>query len=75
MYPELIGMPSSVSIISGNGVILKRSLLAHEVRAVATDTEARKKFLRYWRWAKFGIITIRLLLLPAIKRKAEMKVT
>ncbi len=51
------------------------TLFAHEVRAVAADTDARKKFLRYWRWAKFGIITIRLLLLPAIKRQAEMKVT
>lgn len=47
------------------------TLLAHEVRAAATDDEARRKFLRYWRWARFGIIAIRLLLLPAIKRKAE----
>lgn len=45
--------------------------LAHEVRAVATDSEARRKFLRYWRWSRFGIITIRLLLLPAIRRRAE----
>lgn len=45
--------------------------LAHEVRAVATDGEARRKFLRYWRWSRFGIITIRLLLLPAIRRRAE----
>jgi len=47
------------------------TLFAHEVRAVATNDEARRKFLRYWRWARFGIIAIRLLLLPAIKRKAE----
>lgn len=47
------------------------TLFAHEVRAVATDDEARRKFLRYWRWARFGIIAIRLLLLPAIKRRAE----
>ena len=26
---------------------------------------------RYWRWARFGIIAIRLLLLPAIRRAAE----
>lgn len=44
---------------------------AHEVRAVATDPEAKRKFLRYWRWARFGIIAIRLLLLPAVRRKAE----
>jgi len=44
---------------------------AHEVRAVATDEDARRKFMRYWRWASFGIIAIRLLLLPAIRRKAE----
>lgn len=44
---------------------------AHEVRAVATDDEARIKFLRYWRWARFGIVAIRLLLLPAIQKRAE----
>lgn len=47
------------------------TLFAHEVRAFATDAEARKKFVRYWHWAKFGIITIRLLLLPAIQKRAE----
>jgi hypothetical protein len=29
--------------------------------------------LRYWRWARFGIIAIRLLLLPAIRREAERR--
>lgn len=47
------------------------TLFAHEVRAVATDADARRKFLRYWRWARFGIIAIRLLLLPAIQKRAE----
>lgn len=47
------------------------TVLVHEVRALATDAEAKKKFNRYWRWARFGIIAIRLLLLPAIRRKAE----
>lgn len=47
------------------------TLFAHEVRAVATDDEARRKFLRYWRWARFGIVAIRLLLLPAIQKRAE----
>lgn len=41
---------------------------AHETRVVATDAEARAKFRRYWRWARVGIIGIRLLLLPAIRR-------
>jgi hypothetical protein len=46
---------------------------AQETRAVATDDEARTKFRRYWRWARFGIIAIRLLLLPEIRRAAERR--
>jgi hypothetical protein len=46
---------------------------AHETRAVATDEQARIKFLRYWRWARVGIIAIRLLMLPAIRRAAERR--
>jgi len=49
--------------------------LIHEVRAVATDDNARRKFFSYWRWARFGIIAIRLLLLPAIQRRAERQRT
>ena len=44
---------------------------AQETRAVATDAGSRRKFLRYWRWARFGIIAIRLFLLPAVRRAAE----
>ena len=44
---------------------------ATETRAVATDAATRKKFRRYWRWSRFGIIAIRLLLLPAIRKEAE----
>jgi hypothetical protein len=44
-----------------------------ETRAVATDVAARGKFRRYWRWARFGIIAIRLLLLPTIRREAERR--
>jgi hypothetical protein len=44
-----------------------------ETRAVATDEQARIKFRRYWRWARFGIIAIRLLLLPAVRRTAERR--
>lgn len=48
-----------------------KTRFVHEVRAVAADDEARRKFMRYWRWARFGIISIRLLLLPAVRRRAE----
>lgn len=46
---------------------------AQETRVVATDAAARRRFLRYWRWARFGIIAIRLLLLPAVRRAAERR--
>jgi hypothetical protein len=44
-----------------------------ETRAVATDPAARARFRRYWRWARFGIVAIRLLLLPAVRREAERR--
>jgi hypothetical protein len=46
---------------------------AQETRAVATDEPARTAFRRYWRWARFGIIAIRLLLLPTVRREAEQQ--
>jgi len=46
---------------------------AQETRAVATDEHARLKFRRYWRWARFGIIAIRLLMMPAVRREAERR--
>jgi hypothetical protein len=46
---------------------------AQETRAVATDATARRRFRRYWRWARFGIVAIRLLLLPAVRREAERR--
>lgn len=46
---------------------------AHETRAAGTDAEARRRFRRYWRWARFGIVAIRLLLLPAIRAEAERR--
>jgi hypothetical protein len=48
---------------------------AQETRAVATDAATRAKFLRYWRWARFGIVAIRLLMLPAVRREAERRWT
>ena len=50
-----------------------RSRFATETRVVATDAEARERFRRYWRWARFGIVAIRLLLLPAVRRVAERR--
>ena len=47
--------------------------LGQETRAAATDEAARTRFRRYWRWARFGIVSIRLLLLPAIRRAAERR--
>jgi hypothetical protein len=44
-----------------------------ETRAAATDDESRRRFRRYWRWAGFGIVAIRWLLLPAIRRAAERR--
>lgn len=49
----------------------ERTCLRSETRVVATDAEARRLFLRYWGLARFGIILIRWLLLPAIRRDAE----
>lgn len=45
--------------------------LSTETRAVATDPSARSRFRRYWRWARFGILPIRWVMLPAIRRRAE----
>jgi hypothetical protein len=50
-----------------------RTRLVHETRALATDDVARIKFRRYWRWARFGIVMIRLLMLPSIKRTAQRR--
>ena len=44
---------------------------ATETRAVATDKESQKRFKRYWRKFGAGIILIRLVLLPAVRRRAE----
>lgn len=42
-----------------------------ETRAVACDESARKKFYRYWRRFRPGIVLIRLLMLKPLKRQAE----
>jgi len=50
-----------------------RTRFASETRAVAIDEVARRRFRGYWRWARFGIVSIRWLLLPAIRREAEAR--
>jgi hypothetical protein len=47
------------------------SVFRTETRAIATDPVSRAKFRRYWTFLSPGIITIRRLLLPAVKREAE----
>ena len=51
----------------------ERTDFATETRVVATDEAARLRFRRYWRWARFGIVSIRLLLLPAVRRESERR--
>ncbi len=54
-------------------VAAESSLLSTETRVVATDDEARRKFKRYWRMFGAGIVLIRWLLLPAVRREAERR--
>lgn len=52
-----------------------RTRFRHETRVVATDQAARRRFRRYWRWARFGIIGIRYVMMPAVRREAEARWT
>jgi hypothetical protein len=45
----------------------------HETRVLATDEGARHKFRSYWRRFGIGILLIRRLVLPAIRREAERR--
>jgi hypothetical protein len=47
--------------------------LCTETRVTATDEPARAKFRRYWRVFGIGIVMIRWLVLPAVRRKAERR--
>ena len=51
----------------------ERTRFRTETRVVATDEEARRKFRRYWLFARSGIVLIRRLLLPALRREAERR--
>jgi hypothetical protein len=44
-----------------------------ETRVLATDAGARRKFDRYWRLAGPGIVLIRILTLPILRRAAEQR--
>jgi hypothetical protein len=44
-----------------------------ETRVLATDDDARARFRKYWRRFGIGIVLIRLLLLPVIRREAERR--
>jgi hypothetical protein len=49
------------------------TLFATETRVVATDEPARRKFRRYWRRVRIGVLAIRWLLLQAVRRRAERR--
>jgi len=49
------------------------SRFASETRVVSTNAWARRKFKRYWRLAGIGIVLIRWLALPAVRREAERR--
>lgn len=46
---------------------------ASETRVAATNEWARRRFRRYWRLVGIGIVLIRRLTLPAVKREAERR--
>ncbi len=49
------------------------SRIATETRAAATDDAARRRFRSYWRRAAPGILLVRWLALPAVRRAAERR--
>ncbi len=50
-----------------------RARFATETRVEATDAGARRRFRRYWRAFGAGIVLIRWLLVPAVRREAERR--
>jgi hypothetical protein len=52
---------------------VSRTRLRTDTIVAATDAAARRRFRRYWLGAGFGVIAIRLFLLPAIRREAERR--
>ena len=68
--PDEVKIAWTIEAIEGTPGVTR---LAQETRAIATDAASRVKFRHYWRWARFGIIAIRLLMLPAVRREAERR--
>jgi hypothetical protein len=71
-----IATPDMVKIVwtlevEALGVALTR--FRTETRVVATDEGARRKFRRYWRIFGVGILLIRWLLIPAVRRESERR--
>jgi hypothetical protein len=52
---------------------LASTRFATETRVVATDENARKRFRAYWRKFGLGILLIRWVAVPALKREAERR--
>ena len=50
-----------------------RCRFSTETRTVGTDAEAQAKFRRYYRRFGVGMVLVRLLLLPALRREAERR--
>ncbi len=71
---SIFAEPDQVKIawtLEANALQPDLTRFATETRVVATDNQARAKFRRYWRIFGAGIVMIRLVLLPAVRLRAE----
>jgi hypothetical protein len=67
------GLVKIVWTIEAEPVAPGATRLRTQTRVAATDETARKRFRRYWHWARFGIVPIRWLILSAVRRQAERR--
>lgn len=51
----------------------ERTRFVTETRAVANDEPSRMRFRQYWSFVRMGVVAIRLVMLPAIRREAERR--
>jgi hypothetical protein len=65
------GYVKIVFTLRADPVSASESVARSETRAVTTDRVAREKFRRYWSLVSPGVILMRLILLRALKVKAE----
>jgi hypothetical protein len=65
------GYVKIVWTLRANAIGKNASKFSTETRALATDTQARRKFRWYWSLLSPGIIAIRRAMLPAVKAEAE----